>query len=483
MRKIISLSGRPMLKLKDLCMNKKIIFGAYNFAILLLLNAFTVSAQKETFDIVTYTAPRGWQTEHKNNVISFTNTNNKNWCQIGIYRSTASKGSIESDFDSEWNELVVKQYKAVDLKANEVTTIDNWKIKAGLGVFSFNNAEATAMLTTMTGFDVCVSILAITNSADYTTAIQNFLGSVDLQKPANAVTGSVSANPATLQNTKAVNTGNYAFSTTNFDDGWTSIVQEDWVEVKKETVKVLIHYPKEGTIFPADPEPLTVAAWNILVAPRYSNLKNFKTSYISTYDRPYLGMGSATENASENQVYVVLFRQGQSGWIEFICPDKASFIQNFKFDPEAIRWDSESDLLKPLAQMSGYNKFAVAPSDFKGSWTSDFTGVQQLYHAYTGNYAGMNINQSNEAFEFGAGNTYNWKLLVVNGMVGATKYANVQSSGKFTVPNNWQLRFTDIEGKPKLCHAYFSCIKGARLLHLLDAQYPGSGIYTVYGKK
>ena len=339
------------------------------------------------------------------------------------------------------------------------------------------------MLTAMTGFNVCASILVITNSEDYLTEIETFLESVDLQKPANPPAGTLATNQPGNQAAKPVNAGNYAFTTTNFDDGWTSTVQEDWVEVKKGSIKVLIHYPKEGTIFPADPEPLTIAAWNILTAPRYSNLSNFKTAYINTYDRPYLGMGTATENATGKQVYIVLFRQGQTGWLEFVSPDKNSFIQIFKFDPETIRWDSETDLLKPLAQMTGYNKFAVSAGDFTSAWTSDFTGVQQLYHVYTGNYAGMNINQSKETFQFGAGSTYKWELLVVNGMVGNMKYANVKSAGKFSVPNNWQISFTDIEGKPKKYHAHFSCIKGARLLHLLDVQYPGSGIYTVFGKK
>jgi len=133
--------------------------------------------------------------------------------------------------------------------------------------------------------------------------------------------------------------------------------------------------------------------------------------------------------------------------------------------------------------MTSYNKFAVAASDFKGIWTSDFTGVQQLYNVYSGQYAGMNINQSSQTFQFGAGNTYNWKILAVNGMVGAVKYGQAKSAGKFSVPNNWQIQFSDIEGKPKKYNAYFSCIKGARLLMLLDAQYPGSGIYTAFGQQ
>ena len=137
------------------------------------------------------------------------------------------------------------------------------------------------------------------------------------------------------------------------------------MEVTKRTIKVLLHYPKEGTIFPADPDPLIRTVWDILVAPRYSNLKNFKTAYITTYDRPYLGMGTATTTATGKQVYIVFFRQGSSGWLEFIAPDKNSFIQQFKFDPELIRWDSESELMKPLTQMTSYNKFAVAASDFQ----------------------------------------------------------------------------------------------------------------------
>jgi hypothetical protein len=68
-------------------------------------------------------------------------------------------------------------------------------------------------------------------------------------------------------------------------------------------------------------------------------------------------------------------------------------------------------------------------------------------------------------------------------MVGNAKYAKVNSAGKFTVPNNWQIHFSKIESGAKTYNAYWSCIKGARLLHLLDANAAGSGIYTVYGKK
>jgi len=49
------------------------------------------------------------------------------------------------------------------------------------------------------------------------------------------------------------------------------------------------------------------------------------------------------------------------------------------------------------------------------------------------------------------------------------------------VPNNWQVYFSKIESGPRTFHAFWSCIKGARLLNLLDANAPGSGIFTKYG--
>lgn len=458
---------------------KRIIF------ILFALISLNLFAQKQTFDVISYIPPKGWSKETNEGVVSFTKTNNvkKTWCRVNIFKSTAGKGSIHSDYASEWAGLIEKNYKTSDTsQAGNITELKGWEVKTGVGKFTFNNAGAIAMLTTFSGFGRCASIAAITNSDIYLPEIEKLLASVDLKKPDPA---NPQPTPDKPVHPSAYTKNNYAFTTTNFDDGWVSTVQEDWVEVTKGNIKVLLHYPKEGTIVPGDPEPLTNNAWNILVAPRYSNLKNYKVVSPSLdYQRAYLGAGNATENKTGKQVYVALFRKGNSGWVEVIAPDKNTFVQYFLADVDMIRWDSNGDeLFTALLKMPGYNRFAVAASDFAGVWTSDFTGLQQLYNVYTGYYAGMYVNQSNETFEFGKDNTYNWKILVVSGMAGAAKFAQTKSSGKFTVLNNRQISFSEIENRPRKYNAYFSCIKGARLLNLLDADYPGSGMYTVYGLK
>ena len=451
----------------------------------LVINLFFIipalSQQPDTFDIVKFSPPKGWQKQiGKDTVQLGAEDANGGICLLTLYKSVPATEDPKENFLLAWESLVkplvtVRSEPQLQAPANQ----SGWTIQTGSAEYESDGKKGAVLLVTASGGGKMINLVGLMNTSAYQQEIAAFLDSIVLPKvePVKA------AGPGPAVRSQPGKLSSFKFTTSNFDDGWTSTEHEDWVEVVKGNIKVLIHYPKQGTIFPADPGPLTNAAWDILVAPRYSSLKNYRTTYINTYDRPYLGMGYAAEKASGKQVFVVLFRQGNSGWIEFIAPDKNSFIQQYRFDPETIRWDSESDLLKPLAQMVNYNKFAIAASDFNGTWTNDFTGVQQLYSVYTGNYAGMNVHQSNQEFVFGAGNSYRWELLVVSGMVGNTKYANVKSAGKFSVLNNWQIQFSKIESGPKTYNAHWSCIKGARLLHLLDAKTPGSGIYDVFGKK
>ena len=104
---------------------KKIIlqFATLFFMAAVLLPAAAM-AQKETYDLIKYSPPKGWVKEVKQNVVTYSITNNKNktWCRLSIFKSTVSKGNIDRDFESEWQDLVVKTYhpssKLVVVKAN-----------------------------------------------------------------------------------------------------------------------------------------------------------------------------------------------------------------------------------------------------------------------------------------------------------------------------------------------------------------------------
>lgn len=289
-------------------------------------------------------------------------------------------------------------------------------------------------------------------------------------------------NDKTKQSDQPAIRSGFTFTTTNFDDGWTSNVKEDWVEVAKAGIKVLLHYTTSAIdVSSSDYKTIANNAWNTLVAPRYSNLLNFNLFPGSAdYERPYFVSGDVTENTTGQKVYVVLFKKGNSGWIEFISPDKNSFIQSFGIDIGKVDFYAESSLWDPLKKMSGYNRFAVASGDLPGKWTNNFTGIQQYVNVYTAADAGMKTHSSSENFVFETNGSYKWELNVASGFVGSIKFEGVKSTGNFSFPNNWQVHFSDLEGKPKTYNAYFSCIKGARILWFEDSAYPTG--YTGYAK-
>lgn len=445
-------------------------------SILLLLFVLGAGAQSRTLDIFSYAAPAGWKEVTMKTSMDFETVDQQkgSWCRIQLFVSTVSKGGAAADFDSEWQELLMRGYSVKAKPQPAIQTLSGgWQVLSGMAGFVYAGQNCTAQLVTYTNGGRCASALAVYNSKDYEPAIRNFLGSLKIKPGAGGA--------PTAGTKSSVKPGGFAFTETRFDDGWVSVVKEDWVEVTKGNCIVRLHYPNKAAVIAADPDPAARHAWNLLVAPRVSNLQGFRVASPSLdWQRAVLATGTVT-NQQGRAVYVALFRKGSSDWLEIELPGKADFIKQFGFDPDAVGWDASSDIWKPLLALFNYNKFAVGAADLTGTWTNDFSGVLQLYSAVSGNYLGMNANQSKASFVFGAGNSYSWKLLVISGMVGNSQYNQVASKGRFTLKGNWQVTFTDIEGKPRTYNVMFSCIKGGRLLWMEDAGTGGG--YSAYGRK
>ncbi len=262
----------------------------------------------------------------------------------------------------------------------------------------------------------------------------------------------------------------FAFTTSNFNDGWVATVKADWVQVTKGTTIVLIHYPnKQADTYNSVLMDGLKNAWNVLVAPRYSAGSNFEFKPLTNWEPIEFAEADMVEKSSGRQVHVVLFKKnyssGSGKYLEFITPGKAAFEQEFcAYHEGSSGWEK-------IENMATYNKFAVAASDLSGKWTSDFSGAIQYVNAYTGFDAGMDTHASKENFQFGPGNNYQWDLGVASGPVGNIKFQSVKSSGDFSMVSNWQVKFSDIEGKPRTFSTYFSCIKGLRILWLDDKSY------------
>lgn len=453
------------------------------------LLAMTANAKTETYDIATFDLPQGWNQEYAKNHLSLSTVNKKKrtWVKIGLYKSIDSAGAVEADFTRDWKQLVLTPLGGRDeTPQRHARTADGWTITTAGSRFPFDGAEATVMLTNLTGHGKTVSVVAMTNADGHVATIEAFFQNLRLAEPkatqAAAQAGVPSApsgNPVIV--TPAQQDG-FAFTTSNFDDGWVATVQPDWVEASKGNIRALLHYPRDGTIFPADPEVLINTVWDKLVAPRYSHLRDYRIApTLTETPRGYLSSGTLTDTKSGRDVFVVLFRR-DGGWIEIVAPTRQAFTQSFGLDPHTIQHTMYSDIWAPLEKLSGYNKFALGASDLKGKWTNNFTGMQEYYNVYTGNSVGTHVNSSSQYFNFLSDRTYEWELIFVRGFVGNMQVSQPRSRGTFRLPNNWQIEFSDIEGSPKLYDAFFTAIKGGRVLKMNDARHPGSGIFASYGR-
>ncbi len=330
-------------------------------------------------------------------------------------------------------------------------------------------------------FGLIGNATSLTQGSNGTTSTNTTAPSVQTTEPTTSPAPTTNTGLTTqktqepTQNTTNTTTDGFQFNTSNFDDGWVSTVQQDWVEVRKGDIRVLLHYPREeDKKYISQQDEKTRTFWNLLIAPRYSNLSNFELlNYNHSFEPAYYAAGNLVDQTGRT-VYVTLFSKAKSGWIEVITPDKNSFVNNFHINNP----DGYFSEWEPLLKLANYNKFAIGPADLKGKWSNDFTSVSSLYNIYTGLYVGGSSYSSRQTFTFTNLKNYRWEISVAKGGPGGMNVDQAKSEGVYQLKNNWQVRFSNIDKKAKLYNAYFSCIKGARILWLQDVEYGG---YSSYG--
>lgn len=269
-------------------------------------------------------------------------------------------------------------------------------------------------------------------------------------------------------------TGDFAFHTTNFDDGWVSAIGADYVRVAKGDLRVLLHYKRvEDDRYMSVLEEETRLFWNLLVAPRYRDVANLviERNNPGGYQAINYAAATAVDNETGRRVHVVLFNHRGRGtrWMEFITPDKASFDREFgPYQHSSTAWDR-------WMAMAGRNRFAVAPRDFVGTWSDNFAGGTSMVYAATGRSAGMLYAGGNTTVGFNGG-SYTMDVASASGYVGNIQHRNVSYKGPFSVLDNWTIAFgNNFQGRTRRFHASFEGVPGGRVLNLVLDE-PGGGV-------
>ena len=205
--------------------------------ILLFLTAIMQQgiSQTETFDIVTYTAPKdpmgiGWKKEAKPGVINYMhlNTTDGKFCVITMYANTASSGDAQKDFTNEWAALVVKPYQAeANPKTETQKTADGWEAVTGATAVKVDGTDVYIILTVISGFGKTVSVRSSLNDLSYTAQIDALMETMELDK---TKTATVNQNTTTMPTTGG--TGKFGLMNYNAPAGWSEQKFSDGVVFK-----------------------------------------------------------------------------------------------------------------------------------------------------------------------------------------------------------------------------------------------------------
>jgi hypothetical protein len=151
--------------------------------------SFSISSlaqTSETFDIATFQPPNGWKKQNKGRVIIFSTFNEQKgtYAMITLYGSGESSGNAKTDFEADWQQFVVGQFRIKSKPQTEpAKNAEGWEIITGGAAFENEQGTAVVALNTFSGFGKTFSLAAIFNSQDSVPAIEAFISSIKLRKP------------------------------------------------------------------------------------------------------------------------------------------------------------------------------------------------------------------------------------------------------------------------------------------------------------
>lgn len=281
--------------------------------------------------------------------------------------------------------------------------------------------------------------------------------------PAGPAPTQASENPVSSQ---PANSG-YRFTTSNFDDGWASTVQDDYVLATKgdNSVYLLFQVPYDASRFSGTGLRDAEYYWD-----------NYVTRYFTTHSKrfndggsiglrpPYME-GNATEKRTGRACFVgmyLLIVPNATRLVIGTAPDEPAFRALY---PKANEVFGTSD----LGAMERYNKLAVGPGDVVGKWQEGGTNAAQWYYTspsgYEG-YAGMTAAATSATFIFNSNGTYTSIHNGATGAVGSMNTFQQEYKGNYNV-TNWSIVATNRwRGETDTFDASFVAVKGGRILQL-----------------
>ena len=143
------------------------------------------SAQKETFDLITYTPPKAWKKQPAESAVQFSKEDaaKGTYCIITLYKAVPGTASSKENFDLAWAS-VVKEMVTVSTapEMQPAATENGWEVQSGYAPFESDGNKGIVILVTSSGFEKMVNIIILTNTDVYEKNVTDFLESINFKK-------------------------------------------------------------------------------------------------------------------------------------------------------------------------------------------------------------------------------------------------------------------------------------------------------------
>ncbi len=144
-------------------------------------------AQKEIFDLTTYTPPPGggWKKQPVESAIVFSKEDaaKGTYCMITLYKAVPGTANSKENFDLAWESLVKEMVTASTApEMQPLTTENGWETQSGYAPFESDGNKGVALLVTASSNAKMVNLIILTNTDIYEKEMTAFLESISLKK-------------------------------------------------------------------------------------------------------------------------------------------------------------------------------------------------------------------------------------------------------------------------------------------------------------
>ncbi|MFA4870734.1 MAG: hypothetical protein WC623_21235 [Pedobacter sp.] len=156
--------------------------GTYIFIIVLLVGLQACAQKKESFDQVSYSPPKGWAIDRKEQTVTFSKEEGNQFCVISLGKSIDATADAQQNFDNSWQIIAQTNLGAGTVQMQPGSTDKGWETKIGSAPFNKEGLKGSAILINSSKNNRQVNILIIANTNEYQKEMEAFLESIDLKE-------------------------------------------------------------------------------------------------------------------------------------------------------------------------------------------------------------------------------------------------------------------------------------------------------------